>query len=75
MDSGCIPRLVELLTLDEVAVVTPALRSVGNIVTGDDRQTDAVLGANVLGSLVMLLNHKKPNIIKVSCFFFNKTLN
>ena len=54
--------------MDDVAIVTPALRSVGNIVTGDDRQTDAALAANVLPKLVALLEHKKANIIKVSFF-------
>jgi len=37
--AGVVPRLIELLTHPEVVVVTPALRSIGNIVTGDDTQT------------------------------------
>ena len=69
VDSGCVSRLVKLLTMEDVAIVTPALRSVGNIVTGDDRQTDAALAANVLPNLVLLLEHNKANIIKVSFFF------
>ncbi|CRK93042.1 CLUMA_CG006479, isoform A [Clunio marinus] len=64
VDSGCIPRLVWLLGCDDPAIVTPALRSVGNIVTGDDTQTDIVLKCNVLACLENLFNHKKSNIIK-----------
>lgn len=64
VDSKCIPRLVYLLGIDDVSIVTPALRSVGNIVTGDDRQTDVVLKANALENLIVLLDHKKTNIVK-----------
>ena len=39
IDGGVVPRLVELLGWDEVSVITPALRAIGNIVTGDDTQT------------------------------------
>ena len=34
-----VPRLVQLLTSSEVTIITPALRTIGNIVTGDDKQT------------------------------------
>lgn len=38
LDTGLIGRLVELLDSEEVTVLTPALRAVGNIVTGNDCQ-------------------------------------
>jgi importin subunit alpha-1/8 len=64
VDSGCITRLVWLLGCEDPAIVTPALRSVGNIVTGDDKQTDVVLASDVLAQLSTLLEHKKCNIMK-----------
>jgi importin subunit alpha-1/8 len=51
VNSGCVPRLVFLLRVDDPSIVTPALRSIGNIVTGDD-------------ALANLLSNKKPNIVK-----------
>ena len=45
--SGVVGRLVELLTCSEVSIVTPALRAVGNIVTGDDSQTQVGLSAYI----------------------------
>lgn len=38
VDAGCVPHLVKLLDSNESAVIIPALRSVGNIVTGSDSQ-------------------------------------
>ena len=36
-------RLVELMMHHDRSVVTPALRAVGNILTGDDVQTQVLL--------------------------------
>uniref|UniRef100_A0A671P9X0 Importin subunit alpha n=1 Tax=Sinocyclocheilus anshuiensis TaxID=1608454 RepID=A0A671P9X0_9TELE len=41
--TGIVPWLVELLGFEELAVVTPALRSIGNIVSGSDLQTQAAI--------------------------------
>ncbi|CAE7836601.1 unnamed protein product [Symbiodinium sp. CCMP2592] len=43
LDAGVCRRVVELLSHESPQVQTPALRTVGNIVTGSDTQTDAVL--------------------------------
>lgn len=43
---------------------TPALRAIGNIVTGTDEQTQAVLDSGALSMFPQLLRHKKPNIQK-----------
>lgn len=43
---------------------TPALRSVGNIVTGTDEQTQCVLNAGALRMFPALLCNEKANIQK-----------
>ena len=48
IESGVTMRLVELLMHPSPAVQTPALRTVGNIVTGDDLQTQMILNCSVL---------------------------
>ena len=44
--------------------MTPALRSLGNIVTGTDEQTDAVIKAAALPILGKLLQHSRMNLVK-----------
>ncbi|MBA0796242.1 hypothetical protein Gohar_007026 [Gossypium harknessii] len=57
IDSGVCPRLVELLLHPSPTVLIPALRTVGNIVTGDDMQTQVWISflADLLLSLLLFL--------------------
>lgn len=64
VETGAVVRLVALLGTDEPSIIVPALRSVGNIVTGTDTQTDAVIAAGGLPKLGVLLQHPKNNIVK-----------
>ena len=41
------------------------IRTLGNIVTGNDTQTDSVLASNAVPVFAKLLQHPKMNIIKV----------
>ncbi|KAG5525478.1 hypothetical protein RHGRI_031955 [Rhododendron griersonianum] len=74
IEAGVCPRLVELLLFFSAShpsptVLIPALRTVGNIVTGDDAQTQFVIDNHVLPCLYQLLsnNHKK-SIKKEACW-------
>lgn len=49
---------------------TAALRAVGNIVTGTDEQTQAVLNCNALQHFPSLLTHPKEKINKVTLLFY-----
>ncbi len=76
IESGVVRRLVELLRYLYVlifshpsySVQTPALRSVGNIVTGDDAQTQVVISCGVLAALGNLLSSPKEGIRKETCW-------
>ena len=68
LDTGVAPRLVELLTQNTTSVQTPALRTVGNIVTGDDHQTQMIINLNALAALMWMLEHPKKNIRKEACW-------
>jgi len=64
---GVVPRLVELLNLhhkNEVGILSPALRCIGNIVTGSDDQTQSVIEANALPVFHTLLSHHKIGVQK-----------
>ncbi|KAL7112567.1 hypothetical protein ACP275_04G010200 [Erythranthe tilingii] len=69
IEAGVCPRLVELLLHPSPSVLIPALRTVGNIVTGDDTQTQVIIEHRALPCLHNLLtqNYKK-SIKKEACW-------
>ncbi|KAK4406768.1 Importin subunit alpha-4 [Sesamum angolense] len=76
IEAGVCQRLVELLLHPSPTVLVPALRTVGNIVTGDDAQTQFVIDNQVLPCLQQLLtqNHKK-SIKKEACWTISNAGN
>jgi importin subunit alpha-1 len=51
-----------------IQVQTPALRSVGNIVTGNDVQTQVIINCGALPALLSLLSSPKEAIRKEACW-------
>ncbi|TYG89989.1 hypothetical protein ES288_A12G147100v1 [Gossypium darwinii] len=69
IEAGVCPRLIELLLHPSPTVLIPALRTVGNIVTGDDMQTQCIIGHQALPCLLNLLtNTYKKSIKKEACW-------
>ena len=68
IEAGMTRRLVELLMHPSIAVQTPALRTVGNIVTGNDLQTQIIVNFGALNSLLALLHSRKEGIQKEACW-------
>ncbi|XP_048230471.1 importin subunit alpha [Ricinus communis] len=69
IEAGVCPRLVELLLHPSPTVLIPALRTVGNIVTGDDMQTQCMINHQALPCLLNLLTHNyKKSIKKEACW-------
>lgn len=68
VDARIPQRLVDLLGHESTLVQTPALRSIGNIVTGNDLQTQVVINAGALPALAPLLNSPKETIRKEACW-------
>ena len=63
-----INKFVQLLSHESNKVLVPALRIIGNIVTGNDEQTQAVLDCNVLEPLCALAKSTNPQIRKEVCW-------
>ncbi|KAM7280207.1 hypothetical protein ACFE04_007341 [Oxalis oulophora] len=69
IEAGVCPRLIDLLVHPSPTVLIPALRTVGNIVTGDDAQTQFVIDNQVLPCLYQLLTHNhRKSIKKEACW-------
>jgi len=65
---GAVPRLCFLLGHKNNNVKHPALRTIGNIVTGDDLQTQVVINNAALPRLLVLLTNEKKAIRKEACW-------
>jgi len=68
IQSGVCRRLVDLLMHTSPLVQTPALRTVGNIVTGNDRQTQVIIQCGAVPNLLSLLSSPKKSIRKEACW-------
>jgi hypothetical protein len=68
IETGVLQRLVQLMQHPNVAISVPSLRTVGNIVTGDDAQTQLVIEAGALDALNDLIYNKKKTIRKEVCW-------
>jgi importin subunit alpha-1 len=65
---GVCESVVRLLSHAEVSVKTPALRVVGNIVTGNAKQTQAIIDLQPFGALAELLRSSKKSLVKEACW-------
>jgi hypothetical protein len=68
LDAGVVPRCVELMGHAELTVVTPALRIIGNFISGNDRQTQAALDAGALALITPLLSHANKSVRREACW-------
>ncbi|KAJ3438729.1 importin alpha [Anaeramoeba flamelloides] len=63
-----VERLVGFLESDELKILVPSLRTIGNIVTGDKEQTQIPLNFKLLEKLSPLLRHKRNQIRQEACW-------
>ncbi|RHN64703.1 hypothetical protein MtrunA17_Chr4g0071971 [Medicago truncatula] len=61
IEAGICGRLVELLLHPSPSVLIPVICTIGNIVTGDDMQTQAIINHGSLSCLLSLLTHNHNN--------------
>ncbi|CAA7398355.1 unnamed protein product [Spirodela intermedia] len=64
IETGVCPRLVGLLLHPSPSLLIPALKTVGNIVSEDDFQTQYMIDCQALPSLLSLLKHTRNKDIK-----------
>ncbi|CAD8144936.1 unnamed protein product [Paramecium pentaurelia] len=68
IDKRLIKKLTVLLNSTKHTLITPALKTIGNILSGNDEQKNQVLQAGVLQSFEILLQHKCKSIRREVCW-------
>ena len=65
---GIVKRCVELMTSPTVTVVTPALRVIGNLISGSDKCTQIAVDNGALRAIVPLFGNTKRTIRREACW-------
>jgi importin subunit alpha-6/7 len=68
VEVGVCSRLPELLRHESPSIQTPALRCIGNIVTGDEIQTQVIINHGALDSLYYVLQGNRKALKKEACW-------
>lgn len=68
LDAGVAPKVIKLLESDHQATHDAAVRTVGNIMLGNDGQTQTMIQLQVLPVLVRLLDHQRVKTRKEVCW-------
>ena len=67
MDTNVAPTLIEMLKLRHQPFLTPAVRTLGNFVTGTDVQTQATVDAGVISSIAEAGLLENSNVSLLYC--------
>ncbi len=68
LGSKVLPRIIQLLSHHNIAISVPCLRTIGNVVTGDDKQTQYAIDCGALHALNNIIYHKKKTVRKEVCW-------
>lgn len=68
---GIVENIIKLLGHENSSIVSPAVRILGNFVSGDDYQTQAVVDAGMMNYAANLLVHPKKGIRKETCWLIS----
>ena len=68
LNSGITPKIFELLSNPKVGIVIPSLRTIGNLVTGDDSSTQKLLDLGLVDILNELSTHQSKMVRKEVCW-------
>ena len=65
--TGVVERFCELMQHNSDTITTPAVRVIGNIVSGNDMSTQSVVDAGGIGVLEGLMDHKTQSVRQEAC--------
>jgi len=63
-----LPGVMKALARDEISVLVPALRLVGNFISGTAVHTQAAIDAGAMHAMVRLVSHPRRNVRREACW-------
>jgi len=66
-----VQALVKHLDSKSSSLIAPVLRTLGNVITGTDEQTQVVMDSGILSHLLQLLQHPKKSLRKETCWLIS----
>ncbi|CDI96915.1 importin subunit alpha 2 [Echinococcus multilocularis] len=71
LKSGCVSTLVRHLGSEFPNLVSPSLRTIGNLILGTDKQTQDTIDCGVLQYVPRLLCSSRSNVVKETCWMLS----
>jgi hypothetical protein len=71
LETGCIPRLAQFMMHNNIEIAVPSLRSIGNLIAGDDFLTQMAINSDILLKLNELILSKNIDIRKDVYWIFS----
>ena len=68
LQTNVLPRIVELLEHKEMAISVSCLRTIGNILTGSDAETQVAIEAGALNAMDRLITNQQKAVRKEVCW-------
>lgn len=68
LQTNVLPRIVQLLEHQTMAICVSCLRTIGNVLTGNDMETQIAIEAGALQALNRLITHQKKAVRKEVCW-------
>ncbi len=68
LQKNLLPRLITLVEVPLIEIQVACLRTIGNILTGDDAQTQMTIEAGALNCMARLLSHERKAVRKEVCW-------
>ncbi len=71
MEINLLDYIAPYIICDQVTLIVPALRTIGNFATGSDYCVDKIINLGVIPKIIELCEHSKATLRKEACWMMS----